>query len=193
MDQSSFGPALDGNDLGGNEVRAARMVSVSHRSEAEGIVTAKTSRIFREAIAWDVDESVVLSRPATVSDGRTGRVIVFGERTFRFVVCRFLVRWASCVGPFAEAGARYRVALSRFMAGPKGSVGRAGGAQQEIRHASAGRSAGVSNHPGRAWSRRGLLFAWCRTWCRAPLHTQTGRDEHTRLFSERRLELETGA
>jgi hypothetical protein len=98
---------------------------------------------------------------ATVS-GRhePGCVIVFGERTFRFVVCRFLVRWASCVGLFAETGARYRVAPSSCsMVGPKGSAGKAEGARQESRHTSAGRSGGVSNHPGRTWSRRGLLFA----------------------------------
>jgi hypothetical protein len=63
MDRSPFGSALDGSDLGGNEVQAVRVVSVSHRSEAGGIVTAKTPRVSREAIAWGTDESVVLSRP----------------------------------------------------------------------------------------------------------------------------------
>jgi len=87
MDRSSLGSALDGSDLGGNEVQAVRMVSVSHRSEAEGIVTAKTARVFPRGNRMGLGR---IRRP--VPPGRTGRVIVFGERTFRFVVCRFLVR-----------------------------------------------------------------------------------------------------
>jgi hypothetical protein len=37
MDRSSLGSALDGSDLGGNEVQAVRVVSVSHRSEGGSI------------------------------------------------------------------------------------------------------------------------------------------------------------
>jgi hypothetical protein len=93
MDRSSFGSVLDGEDLGGNEVRAVRVVSDSHRSDRRSVVTAKTARAHREAIAWAMDESFVLSRPGNrLRTAETGRVIVFGERTFRFVVCRFLVR-----------------------------------------------------------------------------------------------------
>lgn len=48
---------------------------------------------FREAIARGLDESVVLSRPGNrLTTAEAGRVTVFSERTFRFVVCRFLVR-----------------------------------------------------------------------------------------------------
>lgn len=121
MDRSSFGSALDGSDLGGNEVQAVRMVSVSHRSEAEGIVTAKTARVTREAIAWGPDESVVLSRPAEPGASSSSASARFDSSfaDFWFV--------ASCVSPFAEAGARYRVASSTPMAGPKGFVARVEG------------------------------------------------------------------
>jgi hypothetical protein len=104
MDQSSFGLALDGSDLGGNEVQAVRVVSVSHRSDSGGIiVAAKTARSCRAAIAWGLDESVVLPCPGLPSlTAEPGRVIVFGERTFRFVVCRFpvdgIVRQSFCGG-----------------------------------------------------------------------------------------------
>jgi len=93
MDQSSFGSALDGSDLGGNEVQAVRVVSVSHRSDSGNIVTAKTPRVSREAIAWGfgrIRRPVPPRQPSPTAEA--GRVIVFGERTFRFVVCRFLVR-----------------------------------------------------------------------------------------------------
>ena len=76
-----------------NEVQAIRVIFVSHRSEPEVSVTAKTARAFREAIARGLDESVVLSRPGNrLTTAEAGCVTVFSERTFRFVVCRFLVR-----------------------------------------------------------------------------------------------------
>jgi len=77
----------------GTRFKPSACSPVSHRSEAGSIVTAKTPRAFREAIAWGKDESVVLSRPGNrLRTAEAGRVIVFGERTFRFVVCRFPVR-----------------------------------------------------------------------------------------------------
>jgi hypothetical protein len=146
------------------------------------------SGIAREAIAWGSDESFVLSRPAEPGASSSSASARFDSSfaDFWFV--------ASCVGPFAEAGARYRVAPSfATMADPKGSVATWTGAQQESRHASAGRSGGVSNHAGCTWSRRGCSSRGAETGCRAPLHTHPWHDERTRLSPERRVELETGA
>jgi hypothetical protein len=87
MDRSSLGSALDGSDLGGNEVQAVRMVSVSHRSEGGRHRHRENRSGFPRGNRMGPGR---IRRP--VPPGRTGRVIVFGERTFRFVVCRFLVR-----------------------------------------------------------------------------------------------------
>lgn len=127
MDQSSFGSALDGSDLGGNEVKAVRVVSVSHRSEAGGIVTAKTPRVSREAIAWGPDESVVLSRPAEPGASSSSASARFDSSfaDFWFV--------ASCVSPFAEAGARYRVAPSSHPHGRPERVRRKSGSERSKR------------------------------------------------------------
>jgi len=93
----------------------------SHRSGPEGTVTAKTPRASREAIAWGSDESVVLSRPAEPGASSSSASARFESSfaDFWFV--------ASRVGPFAEVGARYRVARPLEMAtrkGPPLEVGR---------------------------------------------------------------------
>lgn len=188
MDRSSSGSALDGEDLGGNEVRAVRVGSASHAARRKASSPRKPLGISREAIAWGSDESFVLSRPAEPGASSSSASARFDSSfaDFWFV--------ASCVGPFAEAGARYRVAPSfATMADPKGSVATWTGAQQESRHASAGRSGGVSNHAGCTWSRRGCSSRGAETGCRAPLHTHPWHDERTRLSPESRVELETGA
>lgn len=142
MDQSSFGSALDGSDLGGNEVRAVRVVSVSHRSDSGNIVTAKTARVSREAIAWGLDESVVLSRPGNrLRRQKPGASSSSASARFDSSFADF---WfvASCVSPFAEAGARYRVAPSSHPYGRPERVRRKSGSERSKRR-----------------SRRRLLFA----------------------------------
>lgn len=142
MDRSSFGSALDGSDLGGNEVQAVRVVSVSHRSEPGGIVTAKTARVSREAIAWGSDESVVLSRPGNrLRRQRPGASSSSASARFDSSFADF---WfvASCVSPFAEAGARYRVAPLSHRYGRPERARRKSGSERS-----------------KSWSRRRLLFA----------------------------------
>jgi hypothetical protein len=97
----------------------------------------------REAIAWGLDESVVLSRPGNrLRRQKPGASSSSASARFDSSFADF---WfvASCVGPFAEAGARYRVALSRSGGRPE-RVGRKGGSERSKR-----------------WSRRRPLFAWC--------------------------------
>jgi hypothetical protein len=166
MDQSSFGSALDGSDLGGNEVQAVRMVSVSHRSEAGGIVTAKTARVSREAIAWGPDESVVLSRPAEPGASSSSASARFDSSfaDFWFV--------ASCVSPFAEAGARYRAASSAHKPTRKGRsqgnglVSRELSSPLERAALPEGAPKGVSTRKsGGSAAREPARECWAGRWC----------------------------
>lgn len=163
MDRSSFGSALDGSDLGGNEVQAARMLSVSHRSEAVGIVTAKTARVSREAIAWGSDESVVQSRQGNrLRRQKPGASSSSASARFDSSFADFWLV-ASCVGPFAEADARYRVAPPWSNGWPErvGRKSRRSAEDGTARECWALRRSEQSRRLAR--SRRGLLFAWCRT------------------------------
>jgi hypothetical protein len=93
MDRSLFGSALDGSDLGGNEVQAVRMSSWLAPQRPEDIrrrENRSSSSNGNRMGLGRIRRPVPPGKPSPTAEA--GRVIVFSERTFRFVVCRFLVR-----------------------------------------------------------------------------------------------------
>jgi hypothetical protein len=206
MDRSSFGSALDGSDLGGNEVQAVRMSSWLAPQRARGHPSPRKplEQLERQSHGARTNPSSCPAWQATVfgrqkpgaSSSSASARFDSSFANFRFV--------ASCVGPFAEAGARYRVASSTLNGRPErvGHKGRRSAARDPARECWAfrwseqcwqaemlpSRITPAGRSPDEDCSSRGA-----KEGCRAPLHTHPWHDERTRPSHEGRFELETGA
>ena len=196
MDRSSFGSALGGENLGGNEDRTASKLYVPHRSGAGSCVTAKTPRaqLERQSHGARTNPSSCPAR-ATVSDGRDRARHRLRRAHVSIRRLQISGSWHRASVLFAEVGARYRVAPFSHPNGcPKGSAlrSRRSAAREPARECWARRRSEQSRRLNVVPTRTALRVVpkqdVVRLFIPIPWH-----DERTRLSHERRFELETGA